>query len=79
MRFGFTIEVEPVAVESPRLLRIMDEPTWVRQVDEGEFSLTEGRVGVPKPFVAAEVGEPGVDAHPGARADEQRVRTRDGL
>ena len=60
-------------VEPPAELRIVVEVRRVRRVRERQAEPLVGRVGLPEPLVAPEVGQPGVDAHPGPCGDDERA------
>ena len=49
------VEVEAMAVEAPRQLRVVAEPARVGQGDEVEAELLVGRIRLPESLVAAEV------------------------
>ena len=76
---GLPVEVGAVAVEAPAEGRVALEMGRVGGLDEGEPEPLVHRVGVPEPLVAAEVGEPRVDPHPGPGGDDQRLRVPDRL
>jgi len=44
----------------------------------GELHPAERGVRLPESFRPTEVGQPGVDAHPSARADQQRIGAANG-
>jgi MFS family permease len=79
MRVRGPVQAQPVAVEAPGQPGFGREPARVRHVHEAQAPLREGRVGAPEAPVPAEVREARVHAHPGAGADQQRVRSGDGL
>ena len=79
MRNRPAVELEPVAVEAPGELRVVVEPARAREVDEPQPSLAKRRVGLPEALVAPEVGQAGVDPHPGPGGDQEGLRFRDRL
>jgi hypothetical protein len=77
VREGRAVEREPVAVEAPAERRVGLEVRRVRGLDEAVAEPLVRRVRLPEPAVAPEVGQPGVDAHAGASADDEGVRLAD--
>ncbi len=68
-----SIKVQAMAVEPPRKCRIPFEPPGVGHFHKGNPQFCHGRVGLPEPLVAPEVGQARVDAHAGACSDEKRI------
>ena len=71
------VEIEAVAKEPPRLLRVPLKPDGVG--DFLEIPAAKGRVGPPETLGAAEVGQPGVDAHARPGTNQEGVGGQDGL
>lgn len=67
------VQVQPVAVEPPGQLGVLGEVTRVGDLLEPQAEPRVRRVRAPEPFAAPEVRQPGVDAHPGAGADQERA------
>ncbi len=73
VRGSGAVEGEAVAVEAPGQARVAAEGVGVGDRLEADAGLAERRIDGPEAARPAEIGEPGVDAHAGARADQQAV------
>lgn len=69
MRNGRAIEREAVTIESPVQARIARQPRGVGDVHERISMMAQRRVCTPEAFRSAEVGQPGIHHHAGARSD----------
>jgi len=77
MRLGLAIQVLAVTVECPRHLGLLIKPVRLRHLLERNLQLLERRIRAPESLTAPEVWQSRVDAHPGTRRDQQRIRFRD--
>ena len=69
------IQVQPVPEKTPCEGGIGPKPMRRREVRK--LSATKRRIRFPKPLGAAEVREAGIDAHPGASSDQERIGRAD--
>ena len=79
MRRRLAIKVQSMAIKGPREFGVLFEPDRIGQFDEGQTKFGRHRVGFPKSFVAAEIGQAGIHTHSSTGGDEQRVSRADGF
>ncbi len=76
---GLPVEVGPVAIESPRKGRVPLEAGRVRSVDEVDAEPLVKGVCPPETLGTPEIGQPGINPHPGAGCDYEGTGVKDGL
>ena len=69
--------MKAVSKEAPRQMRISAEPVRIRHLLESEIKLLKRWIRPPKAVNATKVRQSGIDAHSGARADQQSVSLAD--
>jgi len=74
MRFGPAVEVKAMPVKSPGQFGIFFEPAWIGHPGEGYSQFGDGGVCFPEAGFPPEVGQPRIDTHSGAGADQDGVR-----
>lgn len=74
MRHRLAVKIEPVPVKTPSQFRTILKGIGAGDFLEADFRLAERGVDLPESFLAPEVGQAGVHAHPCPGSNDEAIR-----